>query len=126
MARTIEIEFLTGEIDPKSVKDLGGLACRNYDHIVHLNISVDWLPDKTEQETIDDKRLIFWNSEAEYLFPNGSYNWLHGEYLINGYFIPRSGGMHQGITSIYFEKIDEVPVLVNPSVNEIKAKGPNC
>jgi hypothetical protein len=125
-ARTIDIELLTGEIDQKSVEDLGGLACRKYDHIVHLQISVDWPSDKTEQETTEDKRLVFWNSEAEYLFPNGSYTWLHGQYVINGYFIPRSGGMHQGIISIYFEKIDDVPVLLNPSVREIKAKGSNC
>jgi hypothetical protein len=102
------------------------LACRNYDHIVHLKIAVDWITDKRDEETTGYKRLIFWNDSAEYLFPSGTYFYLHGDYMINGYFIPRSAGMHQGIISIAFEKIDDTQVLLNPNVNEIKAKGPGC
>jgi hypothetical protein len=125
IARTIDIEFLQGNINQRSVENLDGLACRNYDRIVHLKISVDWPHEAREQETTDYKRLVFWNDEAEYLFPKGSYVWLHGEYVISGYFIPRRGGVHQGIISIAFERIDEHR-LVNSSVNEIKAKGPAC
>jgi hypothetical protein len=126
VARTIDIEFLEDQIDQQNIENLGGLACRNYDHIVHLKISVSWPEDAREQETTDYKRLVFWNHKAEYLFPDGSYSWLHGEYIINGYFIPRSGGIHQGIISVAFEKIDDAQVLLNPWVNEMKAKGPSC
>jgi len=109
-----------------SVENLNRLACRNYDHIVHLNISVDWPNEAREQETTDYKRLVFWNDNAEYLFPNGSYFWLHRSYVIDGYFIPRRGGMHQGIISVAFDEIDDAQVLLNPSVHELKAKGPGC
>ena len=126
IAKTIDVEFLQGTIDPKTIEDLGGLAFRNYDHIVHLKIAVDWTADKRHEETTGYKRLIFWNDSAEYLFPNSTYFYLHGDYMINGYFIPRSGGMHQGVISIAFEKIDYTQVLLNPNVNEIKAKGPGC
>lgn len=125
-ARTIEVEFLQGTIDQKDIENLGGLACRNYDHVVHIDISVDWPADKRDEETADYKRLIFWNDTAEYLFPNGSYFFLHGDYVIDGYFIPRRGGMHQGVISIAFEKIDDAQVLLNPNVNETTAKGPGC
>ena len=91
IAKTTDIDFLQGEIDQQNVENLGGLACRNYDHIVHLNISIDWSDNARDEETTDYKRLIFWNDSAEYLFPNGSYFWLHGAYVIDGYFIPRRG-----------------------------------
>jgi hypothetical protein len=126
IGRTIDVEFLQGAIGPKNIEDLDGLACRNYDHIVHIDITVGWPDDKLDQEFDDYKRLIFWNDNAEYLFPSGSYFFLHGDYMINGYFIPRRGGMHQGIISIAFEKIDDAQVLLNPNVNEAKAKGPGC
>jgi hypothetical protein len=58
-ARTIDIEFLQGKINQRSVENLAGLACRNYDRIVHLNISVDWPSNAREQETTDYKRLVF-------------------------------------------------------------------
>jgi hypothetical protein len=111
--------------DQKNIGNLGGLACRNYDHVVHIDISVNWPSDKLTVETTDYKRLIFWNDNAEYLFPNGTYFFLHGDYVIDGYFIPRRGGMHQGVISIPFEKIDDAQVLLNPNVSE-KAKGSAC
>jgi hypothetical protein len=58
IAKTIDVEFLQGTIDSKTIEDLGGLACRNYDHIVHLKINVDWTADKRDEETTGYKRLI--------------------------------------------------------------------
>ncbi len=40
-AKNINIEFLDGTINPATIENLGGLACRNLDHIVHLKIAVD-------------------------------------------------------------------------------------
>ena len=122
-ARTIRIEFLQGIIGEKNVGLLYGLACRNYDHIVHLDIAVNWPQGATEVEDKDFERLVFWNDKAEYLFPKGSYTYLHGAYVVKGYFIARSGGMHQGQVSNAFDKIDDAQVLLNPAVEEVRAKG---
>jgi hypothetical protein len=122
--KQLEIELLQGDVNQKNVANLGGLACRSYDRIVHLQISVEWPADARDEEKTDYKRLVFWNDTAEYLFPNGSYFWLHGKYEINGYFIPRRGGQHQGgVISIAFDKIDDAQVLLNPAVLEKKAEG---
>ena len=122
--KQLEIELLQGDVNQKNVANLGGLACRYYDRIVHLQISVDWPADARDEEKTDYKRLVFWNDNAEYLFPSGSYFWLHGKYEINGYFIPRRGGQHQGgVLSIAFDKIDDAQVLLNPAVHETKAAG---
>ncbi len=126
LAKTTTIEFLQGPISPKNVSSLAGLACRNYDHIVHLDISVNWPAKTSEAEQSDDQRLIFWNSTAEYLFPKGSYDFLHGDYVIKGYFIVRDGGFHQGSSSRAFEKVDDATVMLSPTVNERKAGGRGC
>jgi len=125
-AKTVVIEFLQGPITPKNIGDLAGLACRNYDHIVHLDISVNWPAKDSDVETSDYQRLIFWNSRAEYLFPKDTYQYLHGEYVIKGYFIARNGGFHQGATSRAFEKVDDATVMVSPTVTERKAGGKAC
>lgn len=125
-AKTIVIEFLQGRIAPKNIGDLAGLACRNYDHIVHLDISVNWPAKDADVDTSGDQQLIFWNSKAEYLFPKDSYQYLHGEYVIKGYFIARNGGIHQGATSRAFERVDDATVMLSPTVTERKAGGKGC
>jgi hypothetical protein len=125
-ARTVTVEFLQAPINERTIDSLDGLACRNLDHIVHLKISVNWPADKLDEETTDYKRLVFWTDKAEYLFPNGGYTYRHGDYAIDGYFIPKNGGIRQGITSTAFDKIDDAKVLHDPSVKEVKAKRGGC
>ena len=122
----IQLEFLQGVITYGNAKYLSSIACRNFDHIVHINISIDWLSDKMSVEQVGSRRLIVWDDNAEYLFPKNSYNYLHGEYVVNGYFIVRHGGTHQGIVSLSFERINDSDVLLNPNVVEIPTKGLGC
>jgi hypothetical protein len=125
-AKTTTVEFLQGPITPKNIGALAGLACRNYDHIVHLDISVNWPAKTSEAEQTDYQRLIFWDSKAEYLFPKDTYVFLHGDYVIKGYFIARNGGFHQGITSRAFDKVGAATVMLSPTVKERKAGGRGC
>jgi hypothetical protein len=125
-AKQVTVEFLQGSITPKTIGALAGLACRNYDHIVHLDISVNWPAKSSDVATTDYQRLIFWNSTAEYLFPKDTYQFLHGDYVIKGYFIARNGGFHQGATSRAFEKVDDATVMLSPTVSEKKAGGRGC
>jgi len=41
-SKDIQIELLRDNVTPANVGNLDGLACRNFDRIVHLKISVDW------------------------------------------------------------------------------------
>ena len=54
----------------------------------------------------------FWDQDDEYLFPKGSFFFLHGSFIIKGYFSARSGGTHQGINSNAFEKVDDAHVSI--------------
>jgi predicted aspartyl protease len=122
----IRVAFLDTEITPQTVPMLAGLSCQNYDHIVRLRLAVRWPSDSLEVETTGYKRLVFWNREQEFLFPDGTYNYQHGSYIINGYFIARSGGIHQGVISSAFEKIDDAQVLLNPAVQEVQVNSSAC
>jgi hypothetical protein len=124
LARTIKIEKLTGNVDPKRAFLLEGLSCRNLDKVVHITISIDWPQDKTS--TNDGGRFIFWTDETEFLFPQSKVSYLHGDYTISGYFITRSGGTHQGITSMAFEAVDDASVVLNSNVKEVPAKKIGC
>jgi hypothetical protein len=118
------IEKLTGPVSTRNTFLLEGLSCRNLDKIVHVNISVDWASDALSQN--DAGRFVFWTSESEFLFPQSKVIFLHGSYLVNGYFIARSGGTHQGVTSMAFEKVEDASVMLNPSVKEVPAKRVGC
>jgi len=103
-ASAATIEFLQSPIDPDNVGWLAGLACRNLDRLVHLDISVTWPSKAADIETDGYRRLVFWNETDEYLFARGTFKTVDDKYVINGYFRVRSGGIHQGIVSNYFEK----------------------
>jgi hypothetical protein len=72
------------------------------------------------------KRLVFWDARDEYLFPDGSFFFLHGSYIIKGYFIARTGGEHQGVISNAFEKINDAQVMLTPGLSEISVKSGSC
>jgi hypothetical protein len=120
--KPINVEFLQAKIAPANGKWLSGLACRNLDHIVHVDLSINWPRDKTQAETTDLKRLVFWNKETEFLFPDGTYVFLHGRWVVKGYFMVRSGGTHQGMKSYAFEKIDDASVSLNQNMQQTKVK----
>ena len=122
----IRMELLCGSINATNIKNLFDVWSRNIDKVIHLKLSIDWPNESVNFEQSDYKRLIFWNENAEYLFPDKAYSYQHGSWIVNGYFIARSGGVHQGVISIAFEKIADTAVLLNPSVIEIPARGSTC
>jgi hypothetical protein len=126
MAKDIRVELLQASINQQTIGSLNGLACRNYDKIVHLNVSIEWPIATTVAEKTGYQRLVFSTDDAEFLFPKGSYQYEHGSWNIRGYFIVRSGGMHQGVVSNAFERVDDSQVMLNPSVVETKVESPEC
>lgn len=126
MAKNIRVELLQTNINQQTIGSLDGLACRNYDKIVHVDISIEWPTATTVAEKTGYQRLIFSTDDAEFLFPKGSYRYEHGSWHVDGYFIVRSGGMHQGVVSNAFEKVDDSKVILNPNVVETKVESSNC
>ena len=109
------IESLDGMIEPQNVGDLSGLACRNYDRVVRVNITIDW----PSEDQSSYNSLAFWTDHTEYLFPKGSYYYRPGSgWVIDGYFIVRSKGTDRGVVS--FEKLGDTSVLPNRNVVTVR------
>jgi hypothetical protein len=64
----VTVEFLQAAIAPQTAGLLSGLACRNLDHIVHLDLSVTWPATSLAVETDGYRRLIFWNESENFCF----------------------------------------------------------
>ena len=128
LTSALTIESLEASIDPSHSAWLHGLACRNYDRIVHLKININWSDKAIDVERSGSERLIFWDDHVKYLFPKGSYLLLSGAYIVNGYFIARFDGVHVGpkgllMTSDLFEKTDAAK---NPNLIEKKLRSDRC
>lgn len=120
-AAVAEIEHFKGPVTPATSADLGGLACRNYDKTVRIAATVTWPKNDMQLETMDDEGLVLWTIYAQFSFPRGAYATSGESFAIDGYFTPRNGGTHQGITTTLFE-----PAEAPAGAAEIPAKGPNC
>jgi hypothetical protein len=119
-----EVEFLDTPINLENASSLEGIACRNFDKIIHLNLSVEWPAESMITPTEEEPSLVFWTDSTQYMFPEGSFSYKLGAYVVKGYFIAREGGMHQGITAYAFEKIDDAQVMTSANFVEVPAKGP--
>ncbi len=120
------VALLHAAISPQNAGLLSGLACRNLDHIVRLDLTVTWPEKSLSVEHDGYRRLVFWNDTDEFLFPKGTYIPQQGRYIVKGYFVPRAGGIHQGIASNYFEKINDARVKGKADRAENKAENGGC
>lgn len=125
-AARIHIDVLRGDITEATIARLNGLVCHNYDKIVHLDISIEMPESDIVVEPEGYQRMMVILNDSEYLFPKGSYVYAHGAYVIDGYFIVKSGGTHQGTNSAAFEQTDAELVLLNPHVVETVARDSAC
>ena len=55
-------------------------------------------------------------SETELVIPKGSYRWEHGGFIVDGFFLVKSGGIHQGTASFGLEPADEAAIRSNPGI----------
>lgn len=51
--KSIKVEYLKRNISPENIGPLDTLFCRNIDHVVHINVYVEWPNKETQQETTD-------------------------------------------------------------------------
>lgn len=123
-AKQVRIETFQASVTPEAVDNLTGIACRNFDKIVRLKIDVTWPVETGSAEPSGYERLIFATSDSEFLFPKGTYTYMHGSWVVDGYFIVTSGGMHMGTVSYAFTPVDMATVLLNPHVKEFSVNGP--
>lgn len=90
------------------------------DEIVGVQVTIEPSEEADEKygTTVDDEdgALAIWSGEFEMVVPKTSYHWLHGAYVVDGFFIPKNGGMHQGTISFGLEPVSEGQVRANPNL----------
>lgn len=70
---------------------------------------------------VDERLFVVFKRGAdeggiEVVAPKDEAGWLHGEYVLDGFYVVKSGGMHQGTLSYGLEKTDEGIIRTNPNV----------
>ena len=51
---------------------------------------------------------------------NGGTRWEHGSWVIDGFYLVKRGGLHQGIASLGLMRVDEATVRLNPSIRILR------
>lgn len=123
-AREAVIPKFVGRVTPdNATRFLEGVVGRT-DKIVGLQVHIQPGGDKTFAEDrylAEANDVLFSMSKSdsldgeglEMVAPAAEAVWLHGDYALDGFYLVKSGGVHQGITSIGLERVDEAAVLLS-------------
>jgi hypothetical protein len=110
---------VNGEVTAKSYKGLEVFLMNSLDTLVGLKVS---FPQSDSSEpgaltaSADGGKFIGFvagpGSETE-MVADAGFAFQHGSFVFDGFFVVKSGGMHQGIVSLYLDKADESAVLLS-------------
>ena len=118
------VQRLVGNIGPANAVRALAMIADNQDKIIGLQIGVAGGSD----EQFAKFGYLVSNDEPDYflvsagkdggyevLVKNG-YRWEHGGYVIDGFYLVKSGGMHQGTLSYGLEPVSEADVRLRRTV----------
>ena len=120
----VTIRVLEGELTIKRLKLAANFVFNNRDKIVGLRFNVMHSEPKEGGQLYAnigaDKELLIYKTgmtgvkgdDIQLLIRSG-FQYVHGSYVVNGYYIPKFGGMYQGILAYYFEAVSESQVLLS-------------
>lgn len=114
---------LSGEVDPAHAEAFLSKVADHVDGIVGVQVWIEPSEggDTTYQVGQDDERLVISNQTYELLAPKGAWRWEHGRYVVDGFFLVKSGGVHQGVSSLGLEAVSESAVRLKPDVAVLDA-----
>lgn len=128
-----KIYVVNGDITNQEYKGFEQFLFNSLDTVIGLKISFTLNTDYKVGELSADANngqfvayLTGPNNESEIVATEG-YQYLHGDYVFDGFFIVKSGGMHQGVISLYLQKTDEAQVrLSRAKLVDIRAERLNA
>ena len=118
-ARQIKIYTVNGEITKSDYKGFEQFLINSLDSVIGLKVY--FLADSSDVQgelsvgANNGQFVAYINgdvAESEIVATEG-FQFLHGDYVFDGFFIVKSGGMHQGIISLYLQKTDEAQVRLS-------------
>jgi hypothetical protein len=105
------LQQLTGYLTSENYHVFENMISDALDDVIGLKITVDKSgDDDVLQAGASDDQLVVYlrglNGSSEFVV-NGEYAYQHGMYVLDGFFLVKSGGMHQGIVSFGLMPMDE-------------------
>lgn len=117
---------MTGTVTADNAASFTEFVAKHQDKVIGLQVHVtpgtqaDFTAKHYMAQTDDRLFVIFKrgdnNGGIEVVAPKGEAGWLHGDYVLDGFYVVKSGGMHQGTLSYGLEKTDEGAIRANPDV----------
>lgn len=118
-AADVTITRIAGSVTSGTYRALETLLFDSFDKIVGLKVTFDAFdgaePDRLSAYVDDEKFVAFVSgpdSESEIVADKG-FSYQHGGYVFDGFFLVKSGGFNQGISSIYLQPVDEAQVILS-------------
>ncbi|MEJ2818507.1 DUF2939 domain-containing protein [Caulobacter sp. CCG-8] len=114
---------LSGEVDAAHAEAFLSKVADHLDGIVGVQVWIEPSegPEATYQVGQDDDRLVISNETYELLAPKGAWRWEHGRYVVDGFFLVKNGGVHQGVSSLGLEAVSESAVRLKPNLTVVDA-----
>lgn len=118
---------LTGTATAANVPELVDAAADTVDGCLGMRIAFEPTPPGGREYsvsgyTFDDQVVIFRADEfaGTELVINGNIEWQHGAYVVDGFFLVKPSGMHQGVASFGLMTVDEAAVRLSPKLKIVE------
>lgn len=121
--RMIDIPVYEGTVTPQNGERLTEMIGDNLDQVIGLRLAVEPTADGSSpfsvSATSDSEQYLLLSvyrpdEGGREILVNGEYRWEHGMWIVDGFFLVRSGGMHQGVLSYGLMPTDAAAVRLNP------------
>lgn len=121
--RTV-IEY-SGHVNARTANRFAQLISRNVDRVIGLKITVEPSDNSDSSRNgyiaeADGPQFVLSKSDLQNggieVVTNGAVGRSGGMFMLDGIYVVKSGGMHQGIASFGLQPVDEASVRLNPSI----------
>lgn len=117
------VRQLSGYLTLKNYPTFEAFISSNFDNVVGLKFRVEKSNENDRLQASDDngKSLaIYLKGEPAFEFVlNNAFTFEHGGYVVDGFFLVKSGGMHQGTISLGLIPVDEAQIRMSKQIRQV-------
>lgn len=120
------VRVLDGTITADNFDRAGEIVMDELDDVLGLQLRQEVWPDEEDPplqvHSPETGRLVIYKRDETQieLVINGGVSWQHGGWNVDGFYIVKPGGTHQGISSFGLMQVDEAAVRLNPAVRIVR------
>lgn len=116
--RTITV--LRGEVDDVNLQQVSSLIADANDNVIGLKLRFNPPQnDRWSVEIQDEGGGYVFDGEIE-LNVSGGACWVNGALSLDGFWLVKYGGMHQGILSFGLQRVDEAQIRLNTGIRLVE------